>query len=344
MLINSKIGCFSDVHLGIYHDDKTWHDIILNFAKWASEFYKQNNIQDIFIPGDIFHNRNEIGVETLYTAKQFFDYFKDFNVYISAGNHDSFLKHESIINSISIFDGWNNIKIIDKDSFTISTKNKKICFVPWGTPIKDIPNCDIIFGHFEINSFYMNNYKVCEKGINSSDLFKKAKFIVSGHFHKKDFREYKNGKILYVGSPYQQNFGDVSDERGIYIIDLDSEQYTFYKNTTSPEHIKINLSDLVDNKIDENKISKNIIKLIIDKNIDHDKVLVYKDNLFKKIPLVFKTEYQIIENVNVNSVNDQFSFDENNFLKDIEEYLNKSDIEHKKELVDYLKELYNSLV
>ena len=344
MLKNSKIGCFSDIHLGIYHDDKTWHDIILNFAKWASDFYKKNNIKDIFIPGDIFHNRNEIGVETLHIAKQFFDYFKDFNVYISAGNHDSFLKHESIINSISIFDGWNNIKIIDKECLTVNTENKKICFVPWGTPIDEIPNCDIIFGHFEINSFYMNNYKVCEKGINSSDLFKKSKFIISGHFHKKDFREYKNGKILYVGSPYQQNFGDVLDERGIYIIDLDTENYVFYKNNISPEHIKINISDLVENKIDETKINKNIIKLIIDKNIDHDKIISYKDNVFKKTPLIFKTEYQISEDLNTNISTEQFSFDENNFLKDIEEYLNKTDIEHKKEVVEYLKELYNSLV
>lgn len=343
-LKTTKIGCFSDIHLGIYHDDKLWHDIILNFANWASQFYKQHNIKEIFITGDIFHNRNEIGVETLYIAKQFFDYFKDFTIYISAGNHDSFLKHESVINSISIFDGWDNIKVIDNQCLLVETDNKKICFVPWGASLNDIPNCDIIFGHFEINSFYMNNYKMCEKGLNASDLFKKAKFVISGHFHKKDFREYKNGKILYVGSPYQQNFGDIMDERGVYIIDLDTENFDFYINQDSPKHFKINLTDLMDETYDYSNISKNIVKLIINKNIDHDKILLYKDTILKKSPLLFKTEHQILESTFNNLSQEQISFDENNFIKDIETYLSKIDLEHKKEVVEYLKELYNSLV
>jgi DNA repair exonuclease SbcCD nuclease subunit len=340
----SKIGCFSDIHLGICHDDKLWHDIILNFADWASSFYKEKDIKTIFIPGDIFHNRNEIGVETLHTAKQFFDFFKDFKVYISAGNHDSFLKHESIINSISILDGWNNITIVDKECLTLKVENKTICFVPWGTPIELIPKCDMIFGHFEINSFYMNNYKVCEKGLNSSDLFKKSKFIVSGHFHKKDFREYKNGKILYVGSPYQQNFGDALDERGIYIIDIANETYEFFKNDASPEHIKINLSDLIDSDYDYSKVENNITKFIIDKNLEHEKILKHKEDIIKNKPLIFKTEYQLSENINIDVLDEQFSLDESSFVKDIETYLSKTDIEHKKEVVDYLKELYNSLV
>lgn len=340
----SKIGCFSDIHLGIYHDDKLWHEIVLNFAKWASDFYKEKNIKTIFIPGDIFHNRNEIGVETLHIAKQFFDYFKDFEVYISAGNHDSFLKHESIINSISILDGWDNIKIIDKECLLLNINDQKICFVPWGTPVESIPKCDMIFGHFEINSFYMNTYKVCEKGLNSSDLFKKSNFIVSGHFHKKDFREYKNGKILYVGSPYQQNFGDISDERGIYIIDIENQTHEFYKNNISPEHLKINLTDLLNSEFDYSKTNKNIVKLIVDKNIEHEKIIKYKDDIVKNTPLIFKTEYQISDSLNVDASDEQFLLDENSFIKDIETYLSKTDIEYKKELVIYLKELYNSLV
>jgi kynureninase len=33
---SKKIGIFSDIHLGLGQDSKQWHDISLDFAKWAS--------------------------------------------------------------------------------------------------------------------------------------------------------------------------------------------------------------------------------------------------------------------------------------------------------------------
>jgi DNA repair exonuclease SbcCD nuclease subunit len=342
ILHNKKIGCFSDIHLGIYHDDKNWHDIILNFAKWVSDLYKKYNIEDIIIPGDIFHNRNEIGVETLHTAKRFFDYLKDFNVYISAGNHDSFLKHKSDINSISIFHGWKNIHVIDKECLFLKYKDKKICLVPWGIDYDQIPKSDIIFGHFEINSFYMNSFKICEKGLESNDLFKKSKFIISGHFHKKDFREYQNGKILYLGSPYQQNFGDTLDERGAYILDLEEESFEFYENDSSPKHIKLSLKQLTNGEDDLENLKNNIVKLIVDINTDQEIILETQNKILNQIPLTFKTEYQLLDNVL--DIDENLNFTDHNFVSDIEDYLSNVDLEHKKEVVEYLKELYNSLV
>ena len=125
MIKSSKIGCFSDVHIGLYQDSSAWHNISLNFAEWASKKYLDAGINDIIILGDVFHNRTEISVSTLDVAKKFFDYFKDFNVYILAGNHDSFYKDNSKVNSISIFDGWNNIKIVDKEPLLLKIGNSR---------------------------------------------------------------------------------------------------------------------------------------------------------------------------------------------------------------------------
>ena len=87
----------------------------------------------------------------------------------------------------------------------------------------------------------MNSYKVCDHGLESKQLFKKSPTIVSGHFHKKSHRKYENGQILYLGSPYQQNFGDVGDERGIYILNLENHAFNFIENKISPKHLKISL-------------------------------------------------------------------------------------------------------
>lgn len=346
MIKTNKIGCFSDIHIGIYQDNPIWHNISLNFAKWASEKYLESGINDIIILGDVFHNRTEISVTTLDVAKKFFDYFKDFNVYILAGNHDSFYKDNSKVNSISIFDGWNNIKVIDKEPFLLKIANKQTLLVPWGTSYDDITNCDIVFGHFEIVSFYMNSYKVCDHGFTSENLFKKAKIIMSGHFHKKDHRTYNSGEIIYLGSPYQQNYGDSLDERGIYIYDVNENKISFIQNDISPKHKKISIKKILSGEINteylKQSITKNHISLVIDAKIDDEKILLLKGKLQKLEPETLRIEYS--DTKSLDQLNSNLTDIETvDLLRDIENYVMSLDIIDKKEVVSYVKEIYNNL-
>jgi DNA repair exonuclease SbcCD nuclease subunit len=340
MKLNKKIGCFSDIHLGIGQDSKDWHDIALNFAKWASQEYKKNDIEDIIIPGDIFHNRSYISVETLSVTKKFFDYFKEFNVYISTGNHDCFKKDTSDVNSISILDGWNNITIVeDQPKQFETTQGKKICLVPWGISIQDIPKTDIVFGHFEISSFYMNSYKLCEHGLSYKQLFEIAPLIVSGHFHKKDHRKYDKGEIVYLGSPYQHNFGDVKDARGIYILDTETNTFDFIENDISPKHYKVSLNE----NVSEDVIKNNFISLIVDNQVDESKVLEFKGKIATLNPKILKVHYNETESDN-KVFDDKKELGTSDLMKSIEEYIDALNPENKKEVVEYVKELYNSLV
>ena len=342
---DSRIGCFSDIHIGLNQDNPIWHKIVLDFAEWASKKYLEHGINEVIIPGDIFHNRSEISVATLATAKKFFDYFKDFNLYISVGNHDSYYKDNGKVNSVSIFDGWNNIKVIDDAPFILETKNKKISLIPWGTKLEDIPETDIIFGHFEINSFYMNSYKICEHGISSADILKKSKVIISGHFHKKDHKKYKNGEIVYLGSPFQQNFGDCLDERGIYIYDIDKNSFDFIENNISPKHFKISLKKLLDGKIDTKQLKNNIenshISLVVDSKLDDNKLLLLSSKIKNLLPISFRTEH-VESEIKSNSNLKGDELEEIDLIEDIEKYVNSLDIENKKEVVSYIKELYNN--
>lgn len=346
MIKANKIGCFSDIHIGLYQDSPIWHNISLDFAKWASKKYLESGINDIIILGDVFHNRTEISVSTLDVAKKFFDYFKDFNVYILAGNHDSFYKDNSKVNSISIFDGWNNIKVIDKEPFLLKIANKQTVLVPWGTSYDDITNCDIVFGHFEIVSFYMNSYKVCEHGLTSENLFKKAKVIMSGHFHKKEHRTYNSGEIIYLGSPYQQNYGDSLDDRGIYIYEVNENKLSFIQNDISPKHKKISIKKILAGEIDteylKQNITKNHISLVVDVKIDEEKIILLKGKLQKLEPETFRIEYsdaKSAEQLNSN-LTDIEAVD---LMKDIENYVMSLDIKDKKQVVSYVKEIYNNL-
>jgi DNA repair exonuclease SbcCD nuclease subunit len=342
MIKNSKIGLFTDIHIGLSQDSQLWHNTVLDFAKWSSQKFLEKGINDIIICGDIFHNRSEISVATLDTAKKFFDYFKDFQLYILAGNHDSFFKNHSKVNSISLLDGWSNIKIIDNDVTEIKIKDKKAVLVPWGTNYENIPVADIIFGHFEIVSFYMNTYKVCEHGMSSNDLFKKAKTIVSGHFHKKDHRKYDNGEIVYLGSPYQQNFGDTLDERGIYIYDIENNDFEFIENDISPKYYKLSVDKLLKNEqiLENLNIKNNHISLTVDSNIDSEQVLLLSSNVQKHLPINFRIEYAEPDlKINKEKVENELNFV--NIIDDIETYVDSIDIKNKKEVKEYIKQIYN---
>ena len=347
-ILNKKIGCFSDIHLGLAQDSKNWHNVALDFAKWASEFYKQKSIEELIIPGDIFHNRSEISVETLAVAREFFEYFKDFKIYISTGNHDCFKKDSSDINSISLLGGWDNIFIVDKDPLILQTNYKKtIGLVPWGTTLDKFPKCDIMFSHLEISSFYMNSYKVCEHGFSHKDLFQSSPYIISGHFHKRDHRVFDKGEILYLGSPYQHNFGDTDDDRGIYIFDIEENVFEFFENDISPKHVKLSIKSLLKNSKkpeDLNKIiQNNIISVIIDTKVDQKDILSLQAKIASTGPMSLRLDYQEPdEKLLSNNKSDDYQGED--LCKNIEEYVNSLDIEHKKEVVEYIKEMYNSLV
>ena len=114
MFKQKQIACISDIHLGVHQDSQRWHNIALSFARWLDEQLTKHNIQDIVISGDIFHNRHEIGVNTLHAAYDFFKILDKYNIIAITGNHDCYLRDKSDINSISIL----------QNSMSASSKHK----------------------------------------------------------------------------------------------------------------------------------------------------------------------------------------------------------------------------
>jgi len=342
---SNHVGIFSDIHIGLGQDSSMWHDIVLNFAKWAAKEYIKAGINDIIIPGDIFHNRNEISVNTVAVATEFFDILKDFRLFISAGNHDSYYKDRSDVNSISILKGWKNIIIVDKEPLVLEAGDKTISLIPWGTDIKDIPKTDICFGHFEINTFYMNGFKQCDHGLESKNLLDKAPLVISGHFHKKDHRQYKNGQIVYAGSPYQHNFGDCGDSRGIYILDIKNIGLEYIENTISPKHIKIFLSKLKNGEQNseylKSNVKDNLVSFIVDEEIASEKLTLLNSKINSLSPKFLRIDYKSINNELEKTTDVDYNMVD--IEKNIEDFVESLDIKYKQETIDYLTQIYKKL-
>jgi DNA repair exonuclease SbcCD nuclease subunit len=344
---SNKIACISDIHLGVHQNSHAWHDIALNFATWLDKVLLENNIKDIIIAGDIFHNRHEIGVNTIHAAYKFFDILKNYNIVAITGNHDCYYKDKSDINSVAILNKT-NIRVFE-EMVSFNEQEKKITFCPWGTELKDVPLSDILVGHFEILNFKMNQHKVCDHGLETEHLLDKAQLIISGHFHFREHRKYKHNKsILYLGSPYELDFGDREQTKGVTILDLQTLGIEFIENTITPKHKKIKLSELINNKDTlsnlQNDINNNFISLCIDCNAKPQIIELIVSQLSQYKPKNIRTDYNIFQPVQLSATEiEGLSVDIDTALH---EFIGMLDTPtNKKDILDKCLELYrHSLV
>jgi len=338
----TKYALFTDLHLGVHQNSLVWHKIALDWADWFIAELKSKKIKNIIFTGDFFHSRSEISVNTIHAAAEFLDKFKDFEVLMIPGNHDCYYKDKANVHSLSILKGYSNITIFD--SVTSKTIGKhSVTFCPWGFNENNIPEGSAIFGHFEIETFRMNAHKLCEKGTNPRDLLQKAPLIFSGHFHLNEEREYDEGKIIYVGSPFQLDFGERECKKGYYVLDFDDNiTYNFYENNISPVHKKFLVSELQNNEDLKEHYKNNFIKIVIDKNIDQKKIDEYINvcNGYSPLSLIIDP----LVNYSV-SIEDQNECDLSgvDVSKAIVEFVNMLDIEEKDEVIKHTLFLYNQI-
>ncbi len=346
-ILEQRVGVFSDIHLGLGQDSEIWHEVMLEFAEWAAKEFKQREITDILIPGDVFHNRNEIALRTLDTGHKFFEIFKDFRTIIGGGNHDIHLRNSNEINSLSVLKGRNNIHIIDvvPKLFGIKNSTRQISMIPWGTKVIDLPKADICFGHFELATFALNNHKICQHGEDVQNLFTKSPMIVTGHFHKREHRTYKNGEVLYLGSPYQHNFGDIGDTRGIYVMDLETAKFEFIENRISPRHFKISVNQICNGKLKIEQLKTlvpgNMICLVIDKNLSVEQLSSITAKVQGLNPRFFRLDYDATGIVT--DGNNSSNYTSIDILAAIETFIQSTNSQHKQETLEYLTELYNNI-
>jgi len=342
----SRVAIISDLHLGVHTNSTQWHDIAITWANWFCKELKKQNIKDIIFCGDWYHNRSEISVNTLQVSADILKIFEDFNIIALIGNHDIYYKHRTDVNSLSIFKNSKNINVIDKVT-TITAFDRTLTLCPWGTTTKEIEKSDIIFGHFEIETFKMNSYKDCEEGLSVKDLLSKSPLVISGHFHFRHEKKYGAGTILYVGNPFQMDFGDVDNIKGYHILDLDSSEYEFYENTVSPHYKKISLSDLVEASTITSEIrssfANNIVKFKIDKNISQEDLSVLTSKLNLLRPESLQIEYDLAYN-KISNDNNEKDLSGIDISCAIEEFINLLDIEDKSNILKYTLDLYNKSI
>lgn len=276
----------TDTHLGLYSDSDLWLDIVLDFFRYTVKYCISNDIKEIYHLGDFFDNRKSLNTKTQHTAHRIANILgakNDLKTRIIIGNHDCYYKNQIHPSTLELFSEYEHIDIIDK-----ITQVDDILLVPWGQVPEGECDAKYCFGHFAINGFHMNDSARCKGGLDVM-TFKDFDMVLSGHFHTPS----KQNNVVYLGSPYGQDFHDVDGIRGFHI--LEDDKLTFEQYTEAPIFKKIYTTD---EPLDPDEIKGNIVRIVFTKDFGTTQNQTIIDNILKCEPLLYSVNFANIESDN----------------------------------------------
>lgn len=325
---------FTDMHMGVHDDGDYWLNECLSFTDWYLADTAKRGIKRTIFAGDLFEKRNEICVKTLDTAKVMADRFVVENHVVLAipGNHDCYFKDHSKVNSIKLMSQWT----VFNDTTVVEIDGLKIGFIPWGDKMPDSP-VDVIVGHFDIMGFKMQKNRLSEHGLASSDITRFAKLTLTGHYHLRQEQIFSDGtRILFVGNPFQTNYGDSGEQKGYYIL-YDNLETEFVEYTAGPKHIYFNTSQGIDTAKEIGEACSNLhIVITIDTDME-DEVAELEAFLRILKPKSYRVEdARQSDSESENTLATASAFTAQELFSEYMETLTDKDADTKKETIDYI--------
>ena len=336
------IGILTDSHYGAKKGSKHLHDYFELFYK--NVFFpalEEHGVETVIHMGDAFDSRKSIDYQSLEWAKRVvFDPLKKYQVHMIVGNHDCYFKNSNHVNSPELLlQDYSNIKTYS------SPTNTKICgidmtLIPWicsenyDETLKVIQKSKskIAMGHLELKGFRVNKHLVMDEHGADPKMFDKFDKVFSGHYHTRS----DNGKIFYLGNPYEMYWNDVNDTRGFHIFDTETLEHTPIDN---PYRLFYNIyyEDTPYQTFDSSEYVSKIVKVIVRKKSKPKDFERFIDKLYK----IGIQDLKIVENFDIQE-NENFIIDEEeNTISILNRYIDESECDFDKNMIKGIfEELY----
>ena len=336
-----KIGIITDTHYGARKGSKHLHDYFELF--YRDVFFptlEEQGIDTVIHMGDIFDSRKSIDYQSLEWAKRVvFEPLKKYKVYAITGNHDCYYKDTNYVNSPELLlKDYTNIKTYSK-AIEIKIDKLKILLLPWinSENYEETSNLikktktKIAMGHLELNGFRATRGHMMETGMDVN-IFDKFEKVFSGHFHTRS----NDGKVFYLGNPYEMFWNDVNDPRGCHIFDTETLTHTPINN---PYKLFYNVyyEDTPYQTFDATEYGNKIVKVIVRKKTKPKMFEKFLDKLYS----VGVQELKIIENFDIQENEDFEVEEEENTLSILNRYIDESEFDYDKSIIkNIFRDLY----
>ncbi len=336
-----KVGLICDTHYGAKKGSKHLHDYFELFYK--NVFFpalEEHKVESVIHMGDAFDSRKSIDYQSLEWAKRVvFDPLKKYEVHMIIGNHDTYYKNTNSVNSPGLLlQTYSNVKTYSEPT-EVNIGGLKILFLPWINQENEEKTFKLIekttskcaMGHLECQGFRVNRQLIMEHGLESK-LFDKFDRVYSGHYHTRS----NNGKVFYLGNPYEMYWTDVNDTRGFHIFDTETLEHTPINN---PYKLFYNIyyEDTPYQLFDPTEYENKIVKVIVRKKSKPKDFEKFIDKLYK----IGVQDLKIVENFNVQENEDFEITEEENTMSILNRYIDESEFEFDKNVIkDIFQDLY----
>ena len=327
-----KIAIITDQHFGCRKNSKHFHDYFLKF--YNDVFFptlEKEGITTIVDMGDTFDSRKGVDFSSLAWAKNnYYDRLEKMGceIHTIVGNHTAYYKNTNDVNAVDLLlREYENVKIYS-EATDIKIDNLNILLVPWINSENEKMTLDAInnsksrcvMGHLEFKGFRIHRGFVMDQGTDVK-LFDKFDRVYSGHYHTRS----DDGKVFYLGNPYEMYWNDLSDTRGFHIFDTETLEHTPIDNPYKMFY-NIYYEDTNHQTFDTRKYDDKIVKLIVRKKTDQTKFERFVDKLYNSN--VF--ELKIVENFQLIDNEDFEAFESENTLSILNRYIEESEIDLEK--------------
>ena len=328
-----KIAIITDTHYGARKGADYIHSYFKNFYdNIFFPYLEKNNIDTIIHMGDMFDSRKSIDYQSLEWSKRVvFEPLKKYKVHAITGNHDAYYKNTNKVNSPELLlKDYDNIITYSKPT-EINIGGLDILLLPWinsenfeeSKEFIDNSKSKIAMGHLEINGFKATRGHMMEDGMDVS-IFSKFEKVYSGHFHTRS----TDGKIYYLGNPYEMYWNDVNDKRGFHIFDTETLTHTPIDNTYKLFY-NIYYEDTPHQTFDSTEYTNKLVKVIVRKKTNTKQFEKFIDKLYSSNV----QDLKIIENFVIQE-NENFEIDEEeNTLSILNRYIDESEFEYDKNII-----------
>ena len=338
-----KVAIITDQHFGARKNSKLFHDYFLKFYK--DVFFptlEKEGITTVVDMGDTFDSRKGIDFSALAWAKDnYYDRLEKMGVTVHTivGNHTAYYKNTNEVNAVDLLlREYDNVTVYSEPTEILLDK-LKVLFIPWinqeneekTLKLIEKTSCTCAMGHLELQGFRVNSHIVMEHGLGS-ELFEKFDKVYSGHYHTRS----SNGKVFYLGNPYEMFWSDVKDSRGFTIFDTETLNHTPINN---PYRLFYNIyyEDTNHQTFDTREYENKIVKVIVRKKTDTKKFEKFVDKLYASNV----ADLKVVENF-VSEDPEEFDvFESEDTLSILNRYIEEAEISLDKSIIQsIMRETY----
>ena len=339
-----KLAIITDQHFGARKGAEYIHNY---FKKFYDDIFfpylEKNKIDTVIDMGDTFDNRRNIDLASLeWSKKVYYDRLQamGITVHTIVGNHTAYYKDTNEINTVDLLlKEYDNV-IVYSEPTEINIDGLDILLLPWINEENRTQTMEMIdksvskvaMGHLELNGFVATRGHMMENGMNI-DVFDKFDVVYSGHFHTRS----TNGKISYLGNPYEMFWNDVNDPRGFHLFDTETIKHTPINN---PYRLFYNIyyEDTNYKLFDSREYKHKIVKLIVKRKTDQKQFEKFIDKLYNS----GIQDLKIVENYILQESEDFEVEETENTIGILNRYIDESEFEGDKTLIKgILQKIYS---